>query len=58
MNTQQLKDTAKALVAHDKGLLAMDESTQTCDKRFAVAGIGQTVELRRAYRELLVACTN
>ena len=54
MNTQQLKDTAKALVAHDKGLLAMDESTQTCDKRFAVAGIGQTVELRRAYRELLV----
>jgi fructose-bisphosphate aldolase class I len=54
MNTQELKDTAKALVAHDKGLLAMDESTDTCDKRFAAVGIGQTVELRRAYRELLI----
>jgi fructose-bisphosphate aldolase class I len=54
MKTQELKDTAKALVARDKGLLAMDESTTTCDKRFAVAGIDQTVELRRAYRELLV----
>ena len=58
MNTQQLKDTAKALVAHDKGLLAMDESTHTSDKRFAVSGIGQTGELRGAFRELLVACTN
>ena len=54
MNTQQLMDTAKVLVAGDKGLLAMDESNPTCNKRFAPLGIPQTVEARRAYRELLV----
>jgi fructose-bisphosphate aldolase class I len=47
-------DTAKALVTDDKGLLAMDESTPTCNKRFAALGIPQTQELRRAYRELIV----
>jgi len=54
MNTQQLMDTAKALVADDKGLLAMDESMPTCNKRFARLGIPQTEEARRAYRELIV----
>ena len=54
MNTQELIGTAKALVAGDKGLLAMDESTPTCDKRFAKLGIPLTVEARRAYRELIV----
>jgi fructose-bisphosphate aldolase class I len=54
MNSQTLRDTAQALVADDKGLLAMDESTPTCDKRFASLGIPQTVEARRAYRELIV----
>jgi len=34
MNTQQLMDTARALVAGGKGLLAMDESKPTCNKRF------------------------
>ncbi len=50
-----LIDTAKALVADNKGLLAMDESNPTCNKRFAKLGIPQTVEARRAYRELIVA---
>ena len=54
MDTRKLIDTAKALVAGDKGLLAMDESTPTCDKRFAKLGIPQTVEARRAYREMIV----
>ncbi len=54
MNTAELNDTARALVADDKGLLAMDESTPTCDKRFAALGIPQTVACRRAYRELIV----
>jgi fructose-bisphosphate aldolase class I len=54
MNSQMLRDTAQALVADDKGLLAMDESTPTCDKRFASLGIPQTVEARRAYREMIV----
>jgi fructose-bisphosphate aldolase class I len=54
MNTQILTDTAKAMVANDKGLLAMDESNPTCNKRFAKLGIPQTVEARRDYRELIV----
>ena len=54
MNTQELINTARALVANDKGLLAMDESNPTCDKRFAKQGIPQTEEARRAYRELIV----
>ncbi len=41
------------MVADDKGLLAMDESNSTCNKRFARLGISQTVEARRAYRELI-----
>ncbi len=52
---RELIDTARALVADDKGLLAMDESNPTCNKRFAKLGIPQTVEARRAYRELIVA---
>jgi fructose-bisphosphate aldolase class I len=54
MKSQTLRDTAQALVASDKGLLAMDESLPTCNKRFASLGIPQTVEARRAYRELIV----
>jgi fructose-bisphosphate aldolase class I len=54
MNVQELIDTAKALVADDKGLLAMDESNPTCNKRFAKLGIAQTEQARRAYRELIV----
>jgi fructose-bisphosphate aldolase class I len=42
------------LFADNKGLLAMDESTGTCNKRFEKLGIPQTVEARRAYRELIV----
>jgi fructose-bisphosphate aldolase class I len=55
MNPHELIDTAKALVADDKGLLAMDESNPTCNKRFARLGIPQTEEVRRAYRELIVS---
>jgi fructose-bisphosphate aldolase class I len=54
MNTQALIDTARMMVAADKGLLAMDESNPTCNKRFAKWGIPQTEETRRAYRELIV----
>jgi fructose-bisphosphate aldolase class I len=54
MTLQTLRDTATKLFAGNKGLLAMDESTPTCNKRFAALGIPQTVETRRAYRELIV----
>jgi fructose-bisphosphate aldolase class I len=56
MNATALMATADALMADGKGLLAMDESTGTCDRRFAAVGIPQTGEARRAWRELLV-CT-
>jgi fructose-bisphosphate aldolase class I len=55
---KELIDTANAIFAGDKGLLAMDESTPTCNKRFAEVGIPQTVEYRRAYRELIVTTPN
>jgi fructose-bisphosphate aldolase class I len=54
MNPQQMKDTVQALFLDGKGLLAMDESNPTCNTRFAALGIPQTVEARRAYRELIV----
>lgn len=54
MITEQLINTARALVANNKGLLAMDESVGTCNKRFAALGIPQTVEMRRSYREMIV----
>ncbi len=54
MNAKKLIDTARAVFADNKGLLAMDESTPTCNKRFAKLGIPQNEEMRRAYRELIV----
>jgi fructose-bisphosphate aldolase class I len=54
MNAQELRDTANALIADNKGLLAMDESNPTCDRRFAALGIPETVENRRRWRELIV----
>ena len=54
MNPQALIITAKAMVAEGKGLLAIDESTGTCNKRFASAGIPQTEENRQAYRDVLI----
>lgn len=55
MNLQELQTTAKAMVARGKGVLAMDESNATANKRFKKLGIDDTVENRRAYRELLLA---
>jgi fructose-bisphosphate aldolase class I len=54
MNIQALESTARAMVADGKGLLAIDESTGTCNKRFAKWDIPQNAETRRQYRELIV----
>jgi len=54
VNTPLLINTARMMVANGKGLLAMDESNPTCNKRFAQWGIPQNEETRRAYRELIV----
>ena len=51
---QELKATAAALVARGKGLLAIDESNGTCNKRFEKLNIPTTEENRRAYRELII----
>lgn len=51
---QQLKDTARAMVAPGKGLLAADESSATADKRLTAVGLESTPENRRSYRQLLL----
>ena len=50
---QELAETAKALVAQGKGILAADESDGTIKKRFDSIGVDSTEDTRRAYRELL-----
>jgi fructose-bisphosphate aldolase class I len=54
MSIEQLAETAQAMVAPGKGIIAIDESTSTIAKRFAGVGIENTEENRRAYRELLL----
>lgn len=49
-----LTATARAMLSSGRGLLAMDESTSTCNRRLAAAGIPATLEARRAWRQLLV----
>ena len=53
MNTTELENTARALLAPGKGLLAADESLPTIEKRFKLLGIESTPQTRRAYREML-----
>ena len=54
MSIEQLAETARAMVAPGKGIIAIDESASTCQKRFDGVGIDCTEENRRAYRELLL----
>ena len=49
----ELYETAKALVAPGKGILAADESEGTIKKRFDSVGVSSTEENRRTYREAL-----
>src|SRR5438046_4270005 len=53
MAANELHETAKALVAEGKGILAADESDSTIKKRFDSIGVESTEENRRAYRDLL-----
>src|SRR6266705_1080732 len=53
MAAKELHETAKALVAEGKGILAADESDGTIKKRFDSIGVESTEDNRRAYRELL-----
>jgi fructose-bisphosphate aldolase class I len=53
MGAQEMHDTARAIVADHKGILAADESTGTITKRFDSIGVESTEENRRFYRQLL-----
>ena len=52
-NIQELTQTARAMVALEKGILAADESTSTIKRRFDAIGVESTEQNRRDYRELL-----
>ena len=54
MDQDKLIKTALAMVAGNRGLIAMDESNPTCNKRFAALGILQTPKMRLLYREMLI----
>jgi fructose-bisphosphate aldolase class I len=53
MASNELHDTARALVADNKGILAADESSGTIKKRFDSIDLESTEESRRAYRDML-----
>ncbi len=53
MSAHELHETARAIVADHKGILAADESTGTIKKRFDSIGVESTEESRRAYRDML-----
>ena len=49
----ELIQVAKEIAAAGKGILAADESTGTIGQRFASIDVENTVDNRRAYRDLL-----
>ncbi len=53
-----LSDIARKLVGQRKGLLAMDESTTTCNRRLESIGLLPNAELRRDWRDLIVSTPN
>jgi fructose-bisphosphate aldolase, class I len=53
-SAQELRSTVQAMMTDGKGILAMDESKATCDRRFEKLGIPTTEERRRTYRELML----
>ena len=53
MRAQTLMETARALVAPGKGILAADESFPTIEKRLKAVGVESTEANRRDYREML-----
>ncbi|KAA5804097.1 fructose-bisphosphate aldolase class I [Alkalicaulis satelles] len=53
MDLDQLNETAIAMTAPGKGILAADESTSTIKKRFDTIGLTSTADSRRDWREML-----
>jgi fructose-bisphosphate aldolase class I len=53
MDKAFLNQTARALVARKKGILAADESFRSTSSRFAAINLPHTVENRLAYRDMM-----
>jgi fructose-bisphosphate aldolase, class I len=53
MDRRGLKETAQAMVAEGRGILAADESNSTMTKRLEAVGVESTAESRRFFRGLL-----
>jgi fructose-bisphosphate aldolase class I len=51
--SNELHETARALVAPGKGILAADESSPTIKRRFDTIGLESTADNRRDWRQLL-----
>ena len=49
-----LQEIAKKMIEKGKGILAADESTPTCTKRFESIGVESTAKTRNEYRNLLI----
>jgi fructose-bisphosphate aldolase class I len=58
MTAPNLDETARAIVAGGKGILAADETPGTLTKRLAAHGIDSTEESRRDYREMFFTTPN
>jgi fructose-bisphosphate aldolase class I len=54
VNTEALAAVARQLVGGARGILAIDESPATCDRRLAGVGLAATADLRRAWRDVLI----
>ena len=52
---EALNIIAGKMVAKGKGILAADESTPTCTKRFESIGVESTYETRNEYRDMLLS---
>ncbi|GAA4813973.1 putative fructose-bisphosphate aldolase class 1 [Marinicella pacifica] len=51
----EMIETAAAMVSSGRGVLAIDESTGTCQKRFDTIGVDCTEDNRRDYRHMLLS---
>ncbi|MEN1944648.1 class I fructose-bisphosphate aldolase [Luteimonas sp. MJ293] len=54
MSIEDLAQTAQAMMAAGKGIIALDESPGTIGKRFDAVGVANSSDNRRAWREVLL----
>ena len=54
MNLNSLSEIANAMVEKGRGILAADESTPTCKKRFDSINVESNEANRNAYRDCLL----